>query len=130
MVKEALQSISEIAKNLMKEFAKKDFLIDADNEECDIKICDKKYKKDSCRIVIDFDSLGVRITLENQADGSLDCQEKILNQWEKGRDHFFSFFDINDKNAFEKVMIPGAAYLDVEDTVSRFIKAYHIAVGK
>lgn len=130
MVEEALQSISEIAKNLMKEFAKKDFLIDADNEECDIKICDKKYKLNSCRIVIDFDSSAVRLTLENQADGSLDCRDKIFTHWKDGCEDFLDFFHINKKNALERIMKPRGVYLDVEGTVRRFIKAYYIVVGK
>lgn len=129
MVNQSIQSTFEIAKNLMKEFAKNDFLIDADNEECVMRICDKKYKLNSCHIIINLDFEEVRITLENQADGSLDCQEKILTQWEEGRDEFFSFFDINEKNAFEKIMQPGGVYLDVEGTVERFIKAYYSAVN-
>lgn len=130
MVNQSIQSTFEIAKNLMKQFAKNDFLIDADNEECVMRICDKKYKLNSCHIIINLDFEEVRITLENQADGSLDCWKAILDHREEGCEDFREFFHVNPYGALERIMKLGEVYFDVEGTVRRFIKAYYIAVGK
>ena len=130
MAEETLQSTFKIAENLMKEFVKNDFLIDADNEDCVMRICDKKHSMDPCRIVIDLDFSEVRITLENQTDESLNCRDKIFTRWQGGCEDFLGFFHMNKKNALERIMKPGGVYLDVEGTVSRFIKAYNIVVSK